>query len=80
MRIYAKNGSVSFYFHKEMISAKSTWGNVLLDGKPQIYTKSSTFENFESALYMKSVSMPLNKNKDGGGETEARMYESCCTT
>ena len=42
-----------------MISAKFLWGNVLLGGKLQIGAKNSNFEFFESALYMKSVSMPL---------------------
>ena len=49
-------------FHKEMISAWFLWGNVLIRGELQIYTINSKFENFESALYMKSVSIPLNKN------------------
>ena len=44
-----------------MISAKFLWGNVLLGGKLQIGAKNSNFEIFESALYMKSVSMPLIK-------------------
>ena len=42
-----------------MISAKFLCGNVLLGGKLQIGAKNSNFEIFESALYMKSVSMPL---------------------
>ena len=42
-----------------MISAKFLWGNALLGGKLQIGAKNSNFEIFESALYMKSVSMPL---------------------
>ena len=42
-----------------MISAKFVWGSVLLGGKLQIGAKNSNFEIFESALYMKSVSMPL---------------------
>ena len=46
-----------------MISAKFLWGNVLLGGKLQIGAKNSNFEIFESALYMKSVSMPLIKLK-----------------
>ena len=46
-----------------MISAKFLWGNVLLGGKLQIGAKNSNFEIFESALYMKSVSMPLRPNK-----------------
>ena len=46
-----------------MISAKFLWGNVLLGGKLQIGAKNSNFEIFESALYMKSVSMPLMKNE-----------------
>ena len=44
-----------------MISTKFIWGNVILDGKLQIYEKKSIFENFESALYMKYGSMLLNK-------------------
>ena len=48
-------------FHQEMISAQFIWGNVLPRGDLQIYVINSNFENFESALYMKSVSMPLNK-------------------
>ena len=43
-----------------MISAKFLWGNALLGGKLQIGAKNSNFEIFESALYMKSGSMPLN--------------------
>ena len=42
-----------------MISAKFLWGNVLIGGKLQIDVTNSNFEIFESALYMKSVSMPL---------------------
>ena len=42
-----------------MITAKLLWGNVLLGGKLQIGAKNSNFEIFESALNMKSVSMPL---------------------
>ena len=42
-----------------MISAEFVWGNVPLDGKLQIYAKNSNFENVESSLYMKSVSIPL---------------------
>ena len=45
-----------------MISAKFLCGNVLLGGKLQIGAKNSNFEIFESALYMKSVSMPLTRN------------------
>ena len=44
-----------------MISAKFLWGNVLLGGKLQIDAKNSNFEIFESALDMKSVSMPLSE-------------------
>ena len=43
-----------------MISAYLVWGHVLLDGKLQTYAKKSNFESFDSTLYMKSVSMPLN--------------------
>ena len=45
-----------------MISAKFIWGNVLFLGKLQIDPRNSTFEFFESALYMKPVSMPF-KNR-----------------
>ena len=45
-----------------MISAKFIWGNVFFfGGKLQIDTKNSNFEIFESALYFKSVRMPLTK-------------------
>ena len=53
-------------FHKEMISAKFLWGNVLLGGKLQICAKNSNFEIFVSALYMKSVSMPLKSGINMG--------------
>ena len=43
-----------------MISAKFLEGNVLLGGNLQIDAKNSNFDNFERALYMKSVSMSLN--------------------
>ena len=48
-------------FHTEMIS--SAWflrGIVLLRGELWKYAKNSSFDNFESALYSTSVSMPLN--------------------
>ena len=43
-----------------MISAIDLWGDILLGGKLQIHAQTSNCEFFESALYMKSVSMPLN--------------------
>ena len=43
-----------------MIFAKFLWGNVFFGGKLQIDANNSNFEIFESAFYMKSVSMPLN--------------------
>ena len=43
-----------------MISAKFLWGNVFFGGKLQIEAKNSNFDIFESALYLKSVSMPLS--------------------
>ena len=43
-----------------MISAKFLWGNAFLGGKLQIDAKNSNFAIFETALYMKSVNMPLN--------------------
>ena len=48
-------------FHKEMISALFLWGNVLLRGELQRDATNSYFDNFESALYSKSGSMPLKK-------------------
>ena len=42
-----------------MTSAEFPWGNILLGGDLQINAKSSNFEIFESALSMKSGSMPL---------------------
>ena len=46
-------------FHTEMISAWFLWRSVLLRGELQKYAKNSHFENFESALYSISGSMPL---------------------
>ena len=43
-----------------MISAKFLWGNVIFGRRLQIDAKNSNIEFFESALYMKSVSMPLS--------------------
>ena len=45
--------------HKEMISAKFLWWNELLGEELQIDAKNSNFEFYESALYMKSESIPL---------------------
>ena len=56
-------------FHKEMISAWFLWGNVLLRGELQKDTINSNFDNFESTLYMKSVSMPLMLCTGCGGGT-----------
>ena len=42
-----------------MLPAKFLWGSVLLTGELQKYAKNSNFENFQSALYSTSVSMPL---------------------
>ena len=44
-----------------MISANFLWGNVLQGGKLQIDANNSNFDSFESALYMKSVSMSLSQ-------------------
>ena len=47
-----------------MISAlKFLWGNALLRGKFQKIAKNTNFEIFESALYIKSGSMPLIRGK-----------------
>ena len=43
-----------------MLPAKFFWGSVLLRGELQKYAKNSNFENFQSALYTTSVSMPLS--------------------
>ena len=48
-------------FHKEIISAKFVWGNVLFGEKLQIYAKNSNFYNFDSALYIKSVTLDIQK-------------------
>ena len=48
-----------------MIFAKFLWVNVFFGGKLQIYTKNLNFKIFESALYMKSVSMPLTWGDNG---------------
>ena len=42
-----------------MILAWFLWGSVLLRGELRKYAKKSNFENFESALYSTSVSIPL---------------------
>ena len=44
-----------------MVSAESLSGNVLLGRKLQIDVKNSNLNIVESALYMKSTSMPLTK-------------------
>ena len=48
-------------FHPEMISAQFLWGNVFLREELQTDAKKSNFEIFESAIYLKSGSMPLIK-------------------
>ena len=47
-------------FHTKMISTQFLWGIVFLRGDLRKYAKNSNFENFESALYSTSVSMPLS--------------------
>ena len=49
-----------------MLPAKFLWGSVLLRGELQKNAKKSNFENFQSALYSTSVSMPLNMIFEGG--------------
>ena len=63
-----------------MISAKFHWGNVFFGGKLQIDEQNSNFENFESILYLKSVSMPLiwgtkkgENNRDDRQVTKAML-------
>ena len=53
--IYAKFALI----HTEMISAYFLWGKVPLRGETQTDAKNSHFDIFESALYMKSGSIPL---------------------
>ena len=48
------------YFILKWFQPKSFCGNVLLRGELQKYAKNSNFDNFESTLYTKSGSMPLN--------------------
>ena len=55
-------------FHTKMISALYLWWSVLLRGELRKYAKNSNFENFESALYSTSGSMPL---------TLAVFYQFC---
>ena len=45
-----------------MISAQFLWGNMFLRGDLQRDVKNSDFKNFESALNLESVRMPL-RNK-----------------
>ena len=42
-----------------MILVQLLWGSVLLIGVHHKYAKNSHFKNFESALYLTSMSMPL---------------------
>ena len=49
-------------FHKEMISARFLWRNMLLRGELQIDAINLNFESFMSALYMKLANMPLSIN------------------
>ena len=53
-RLFAQNGS---HFLRKWFLLNSFGGNVLLRGELQIDAKNSNFENFKSALYMKSGSM-----------------------
>ena len=46
------------YFTLNWFQPNSFWGIVLLGGELRKYAKNSNFENFESALYSTSVSMP----------------------
>ena len=48
-----------------MICANFLLENVFFGGKLQLDVKNLNFEIFESALYLKSVSMPLTKNQFG---------------
>ena len=51
-----------FSFYTEMISAYFLLGSVLLRGELWKYAKNSNFDNFESALYSTSGSIPLRGN------------------
>ena len=46
-------------FHTEIISTKFLWGSVLRRAELRKYAKNPNFDNFESALYLTSGSMPL---------------------
>ena len=52
-------------FHTKMILAWFLWGSVFLRGELRKYAKKSSYENFESALYSTSVSMPLSDQQLG---------------
>ena len=62
-----------------MFPAKFLWGSVLLRGELQKYANNSNFENFQSALYSTSVSMPLNKNNIGAGESNQKRKNTNLT-
>ena len=58
-----------------MISANFLWGNILFGGKLHIDAENLNFEIFESALSMKSVSMPLMLSSMGYGQfTQFKIY------
>ena len=59
-----------------MIFAKFLWGNVFIGGKLQIDATNSNFEIFESALYMKSVSMPLNVLKHSALKIQVKWKQT----
>ena len=50
-------------FHPEMISAHFLWGNVFLREDLLTDVRKLNFKFFESALYLKSGSMPLSSQK-----------------
>ena len=58
MKLRAKKCS---HYLRKLFQPNSFGGNVLLKGGLQIDAIYSNFENFESFLYLKSVSMPLRK-------------------
>ena len=59
-----------------MISAKFLWGNVLMRGKLQMDANISNFDIFESALYLRSVSMPLMTQVSNSQSQTQKEYQA----
>ena len=72
--IYIKNHS--HFIYKEKVSALFLWGNGLFRGKLQVDVNIFNFENFESALYMDSVSIitfKISTNKPAIGSVVLKL-------